>query len=191
MTIKKKGLRYDRKAKRFRDSLGRFVSYDRGIRSTIARKQYRAAPKKSRYVPKPKPKKKKLIPPKVCGPIPYVKLPDFYLGNVYVGPNRELVHGQEMVQGISRWGICTLANLILHQINAGFIRFRFFYKIVKSGFIYTDTTLSGSKIGSTSPLHKSIITYNGRLEEVVSFLQGRGNFINGKVIYYWLSKRMG
>jgi hypothetical protein len=183
-------LSYDAGVSRFRDSRGRFVSYTKGIRSSTARTEYYSTPVARRYVPKKKPRKKLIAPlkPRI---IPPSKLPDYFEGAVYVGPDRQYVPNQTMIEGIARWGIMTLANLIHQQIQKGFIRFRFWYKVVKSGFIYTDTTRSGSKIGSTGPIMNNVIAYNGTLTEVISFLQGRGNFINGKVVYYWISKRLG
>jgi hypothetical protein len=53
-------LRYDRKAGRFRDASGRFVSHTRGLKSSIARAQYLRV---VRPKPRPRPKPVKPAPP--------------------------------------------------------------------------------------------------------------------------------
>lgn len=202
-------LSYDRKTKRFRDAQGRFVSRERGLKSKYARATYLRVIRKGKAPAKPKPRpprkpvspkkptprKKKRVTKRVKKrPYPPLvtvrfleKLPEYGSGPIDV--RGVLVTNQIRIFGISRWNINTLANLLYKQIKQGYARFRFWYKIVKTGFVYTETTKSGSKIGSTTSIMWSHITYNKTLPEIVEFLQGARGWINGRVIYYWISKR--
>ena len=173
-------LSYDRKVKRFRDAQGRFVSYDRGIRSAQARKQYRKAPKKARYVPpakklpppspKRKIKKKKRKVRKAPPPTPSIY-------EVAAAP------GQQVMANAWAYTLAQLAALILSQIKDGVFRFRFWYRLPEISAEYP------LGIGSTQPLLANVITKNNRLSEVKAFLNGRKGYIKGKVTTYWFSRR--
>lgn len=170
---------YDAKVKRFRGPDGRFISYKRGIRSAPARKQYNRAPKKRRYLPPPskpkvKPKvskaRKKLPTKKKPPPVPVI----FELTKA---------PGQFMVFNAEAFTVTQLARLLLMQIEAGNMRFRFWYRLPEISIDYP------TGIGSTEPLFKSRLTVNEVLSEVVGFIKGRGGFIKGKIIEYWFSRR--
>jgi hypothetical protein len=169
-------LRYDKKVKRFRDARGRFVSYDRGIRSSTARTQYYRVPVKRRYIPpakrpkpkpKPKPRKKRPPPPP---PVPHIE-------EVHQAP------GQRVVTNAYDFNIKQLAALLLLQIESGAFRFRFWYKLPSISADYP------TGIGSTPPLLKSVITRNEVLSEVIGFIRGRSGWVKGRIQTYWFSKR--
>ena len=128
-------------------------------------------------------KRKKAAPVKRKKAAPVKRVPRYMSSAVAKAP------GQRVISGVGRWGKASLATLLLQQIKAGYTRFRFWYKIVKTGFIYKETTASGSNIGSTYPVDYSVMTKGKTFDEIVDFLNGKGQNINGKVIYYWMSKR--
>ena len=180
----KKHLSYDKGVKRFRDARGRFIKASQGLRSKYARqtylyvtKQATARPKKPRKAPKAEPKQPPAKPLK-----PVKKLPKYGRTHVTGGDPT-----QQLITGVGRWASRTLATLLLKEIKRGAKIFRFWYKVVKSGYVYTDTTEKGSPIGSTYPMDVSRM---GRtLESINEFLQGGGmGDIKGKVIYFWSSK---
>jgi len=189
-------LRYDAKTKRFRDAQGRFVSYDRGIRSAPARRQYNRVPKKRRYLPPvpikavkrkalvkpkapPKPVKKKPAPSikKRRKPAPPPPKPTIF--EVTQAP------GQFMVLGVESYTSRQLADLILKQIELGATVFRFWYRMAQVSEAYP------LGVGSTQPLHKSILTLHDDVGEIVRFILGRHRYIKGDITEYWFSFRPG
>jgi len=178
---RKKHLSYDKKAKRFRDARGRFIPSKQGMRSKYARIAYRAATGKLA-----KPKAVRARPPKPIKLLrPVKKIPSYLFSRVAgVKPP------QYLVSGVGRWNVRTLATLLLKQLKGGYNRFRFWFKVRDTGYGSKGMIHKGSYIGSTKPMHYSIITENILFEEIVNFLLGSTGDIlpESKVIYYWMRK---